>query len=235
MAAIIGTAKWQRTIVQPWQGYIVGVDLGQSNDPTAICVLEHAVEPTGDVEIQHGRLGGPGRLVEKAKVRFDVRHLERLELGTPYPEIADYVQNLLVRPPLYGEADLVLDETGVGRAVADIFEERGMSPIRVAITAGNDVTYQGGDRFHVPKTTLISGVDAKLHCGELRIAADLMDADALREEMREFQRRTSASGRSTFNAREGKHDDLVLATAIALWRAMQKSENPTSGPIDGFY
>lgn len=233
--AIIGRKNWQRTVVQPWQRYIVGLDLGQAHDFTALTIVQHSIEPTGDVEIQHGRLGGPGRLIEKAKLRFDVRHLERLPLGMPYPEVADYVRELLIRPPLHDEAELVADGTGVGRAVLDIFEERGMSPVRVTITSGNEETYQGGDRWHVPKSTLISAVDAKLHCGELRFAEDLAFADALREELREFHRRTSATGRNIYGAREGKHDDLLLSVSIALWRAMQKSEGPVTAPIDGFY
>ncbi|MGV3553203.1 hypothetical protein [Rhizobium sp.] len=232
---IFGKANWQRIRVEPTRRYIVGVDIGQSMDPTAICVLEHSVEPTGDCSIQYGTLTSKGVVQEKAEVRYDVRHLERIPLGTPYPEVAAYVRTLLVRPPLHDRADLVLDETGVGRAVADIFEDQGMSPVRVAITAGNDVTDQGHNRFHVPKSTLISAVDAKLHVGELRFAAELTDAGALAEELKDFQRKVTASGRNTFGAREGKHDDLILSVAIALWWAMQKSVSPTTAPIDGFY
>lgn len=232
---MIGRKGWQRVAVRPENRYIVGVDIGQSMDPTAICVLHHTVMPTGDCTIQHGQLGAPGVLRERAEVHFDVRHLERIPLGTPYPAVADYVQSLLMRPPLHDEADLVLDETGVGRAVADIFQERGMSPVRVAITAGSDVTDQGRSRYHVPKSTLISAVDAKLHVGELRFAAELTDAGALADELKDFQRRVTASGRATFNAREGKHDDLILSVAIALWWAMRLPEGGATAPIFGLY
>ncbi|MGC1958407.1 MAG: hypothetical protein WA683_12310, partial [Pseudolabrys sp.] len=34
--------------------------------------------------------------------------------------------------------ELVIDETGVGRAVGDIFNEAGLKPIKVTITAGNE-------------------------------------------------------------------------------------------------
>ena len=43
---------------------------------------------------------------------------------------------LLRRPPLAGNCELVIDDTGVGRAVGDLFETAGMDPIRVTITAG---------------------------------------------------------------------------------------------------
>jgi hypothetical protein len=70
---------------------------------------------------------------------------------------------------------------------------------------------------------LISVLDARLHTGELKIAAALSDAGALQEELKDFQRKVSEAGRATYAARIGAHDDLVLSVAIALWWA-------TSGP-----
>jgi hypothetical protein len=124
---------------------------------------------------------------------------------------------LLQRPPLNDGCKLVIDETGVGRAVGDIFDAAGLRPNRVTITAGQEATQQSGSRWHVAKGILISGVDARLHTGELRIAEALSDAGALQEELKDFQRKVSDAGRATYNARVGAHDDLILAVAIALW------------------
>jgi len=71
----------------------------------------------------------------------------------------------------------------------------------------------------VAKGILISGVDAWLHTGEVRIAEALSDAGALQDELRDFQRKVSDAGSATYNARVGAHDDLVLAVAISLWFA----------------
>jgi hypothetical protein len=38
--------------------------------------------------------------------------------------------------------------------------------------------------------------------------------------------RTTDSGRLTFGAREGRHDDLVLALAVAVWRAQARMRGP---------
>jgi hypothetical protein len=38
-------------------------------------------------------------------------------------------------------------------------------------------------------------------------------------ELQDFRVEFTATGHLTFNARSGKHDDLVLALAIAVWRA----------------
>ena len=90
--------------------------------------------------------------------------------------------------------------------------------MRVTITAGNTQTCAGLRRWHVAGyPLLVSGLDARLHTGELRIAAELIEAGALGEELKDFRRKISAAGRYTFEARVGKHDDLVLAVAIGLW------------------
>lgn len=210
---------WRKLPARRVNRWIVGVDLGQSTDPTAICVLNHRVEPrekwTPNDNAKTWR--------QDRTEHFDVRHLERLPLGLPYPIQVQQVASLLGRPPLNQGCKLLVDETGVGRAVADIFDTAGLRPTRVTITAGLETTQHHGNSWHVPKGVLISGMDARLHTGELKIAAALSDAGALQEELKDFQRKVSDAGRATYAARTGAHDDLVLSVAIALWWA-------TSGP-----
>jgi hypothetical protein len=139
-----------------------------------------------------------------------------LPLGLSYPEVVQEVARLLARPPLVGNCELVIDETGVGRAVADIFDGAGMDPTRVSITAGAEQSFVNGS-WHVSKQVLISTLDARLHTGELRFAKELHEAGTMQEELKDFRRKVSVAGRYTFEARVGKHDDLVLAVAIGLW------------------
>ena len=74
--------------------------------------------------------------------------------------------------------ELVLDYTGVGRPVFDLFEAKGFSPYGVSITSGTAVTK---DKMHysVPKLTLISTVEALLHDGRLKIQKGLPDVQVL--------------------------------------------------------
>ena len=60
-------------------------------------------------------------------------------------------------------------------------------------------------------------VSAPACTGELKIAAALLDAEPLKEELKDFQRKVSDVGRATYNARVGAHDDLILVVAMALW------------------
>ncbi|WP_314960941.1 hypothetical protein [Bradyrhizobium cosmicum] len=216
---VITTADgWRSVYARPVDRWFVGVDLGQSTDPTAISVMNHRVLPLDGWD-----------MIEKTRTRrqkrmthFDVRHLERLPLGMSYPQQIQRVVNLLARPPLNAlRPKLVIDETGVGRPVGDMFDAAGLWPSRITITAGLEATQHGGNTWHVPKGFLISNLEAHSHSGELRIAAAANDALALKEELKDFKRKISEAGRTTYAARVGAHDDLVLSVAITLWMATQ--------------
>jgi hypothetical protein len=200
--------------------FVVGVDLGQSSDPSAIAVLEHVTGVIDAGTDYERHCGLP--TTQKPAERVNVRHLQRLPLGLSYPAQVQHVADLLMRPPLYGNenqapAQLIIDETGVGRAVGDIFNDAGLRPIRLSITAGSELTWASNERVHVAKTILISTVDAMLHTGTLRFAAALSEAGAMKDELQDFRRKLSDAGRATYAARTGAHDDLVLSVAIACW------------------
>ena len=65
---------------------------------------------------------------------FQIGHLERLPLGTPYPAIVAHVGQILAKLP--GHPELLIDFTGVGRPVFDMFVYSGIYPIGVIITGG---------------------------------------------------------------------------------------------------
>jgi hypothetical protein len=147
---------------------------------------------------------------------FQVGHLERLPLGTPYPAIVAHVGRLL--PNLPGRPELIIDFTGVGRPIFDMFVCSGIYPTGVLITGGTTETREGRT-CAVPKLTLVSRLQALLHEGRLKILRELPEAETLVRELQDFRMEFTAAGHLTFNARSGKHDDLVLALAIAVWRA----------------
>ncbi len=196
--------------------FCLAADLGQSADPTAICVIEH---------VKLTEINWKGRETPAGE-RFDVRHLQRLPLGLSYIEQVNQIGMLLARPPLSMGCTFAIDETGVGRPVGDLFEQSGLAPFRVTITAGDAQSAKGNNRWSVPKGMLISALDARLHTGELRFAARLTEAGALADELKDFRRTVSAAGRYSYSARVGKHDDLVLSCAIALFALVGIPKSP---------
>src|SRR6201987_4339727 len=74
---------------------------------------------------------------------FQVGHLERVPLGTPYPGIVARVGGLLEQLP--ARTELVIDITGVGKPVFEMFTHAGISPLGVLITAGTTEDAGGCD------------------------------------------------------------------------------------------
>jgi hypothetical protein len=191
--------------------FFMGVDLGQACDPTAIAIVRR---------LQFECREGSGWRDEKLPI-FQVGHLERVALNTPYPVIVQHVDRLMKHPTCAGNLDLAIDQTGVGGPVADMFRQAGLDFVGVVITGGQEESSPSSNLAHVPKLKLISHLQALLHEGRLHIQKDLSEAPILVSELQNFRVRYSDGGRLTFNAREGRHDDLVLALAIAVWRAMR--------------
>ncbi|HTQ87107.1 MAG TPA: hypothetical protein VMI93_12905 [Candidatus Solibacter sp.] len=196
--------------------YVVGVDLGQSRDYTAIAV----------VEAKAVRAGWDGARWEwKTERRLAVRHLERVALGTPYQEVVERVVEVARSPALAGRRRLVVDGTGVGRPVVDLLRRArpGCAMTAVTVTSGDGETWRSG-YVGVPKRELIVGLQVALESGGLKIAAGLKWGAELEKEMAEMRVRVTGSGREQYGAwREGTHDDLVFAVALAVWGAQVRT------------
>ena len=83
--------------------------------------------------------------------------------------------------------------------------------------------------YHVPKRDLITGLQRMLDTRELGLPAQFPAARDLGKEMGDLGVKVSERGRVSYGAwRAGEHDDLVVATALACWRAKWK-ERPLWG------
>ena len=206
--------------------YFCGVDLGQSHDPTAIAVLRRVQFLRTD-DASHRN----PRWTEHKPSIFQLGYLERVPLHTTYPAIVAHVQRLLVKPAFAGQIDLAIDQTGVGQPIADLFKSAGVTFAGVMITSGADESSEG-TTYRVPKMTLVSRLQALLHEGRLQIQKELPEAAELVRELQDFRVKYTEAGHLTFNAREGKNDDMVLALAIAAWRSTKKIITPHMTRID---
>lgn len=195
--------------------FVVGLDLGQAQDYTAVAVLERIEPPPPQPSRVRG--WGPRPTEEEARPTYHCRHLERLPLGTPYPAVARHVRNLLTVPALGDAPALAVDATGVGRPVVDLLREHGLEPVSVTITGG-DVVVREPPGWRVPKRELVSAVQVQLQTGRLKFAERLPLVPVLVRELLAFRVKISELGHDSYGAwREGSHDDLVLALAVAVW------------------
>jgi len=189
--------------------YLAGLDVGQVSDPTALVIAER------EMRLHQGKL----------KPWFLVRYIERVPLGTPYPVMVSGVRERLLA--LDGRFTLVIDHTGVGRPVFDLFAEtgpyslgKGLSPVGVSITHGQTVTQVEGrwHEWHVGKGVLVMGLQVALQEGRFQVARGLPEAPTLVKEAQNFQWKVTAHLHDQYGAwREGQHDDILLASAVLVW------------------
>ncbi len=124
--------------------------------------------------------------------------------------------------PLLG-ADLVIDDSGVGRPTGDMIEaQTTLCPIRVTTTSGEQANKISARRWLIPKLELVSLVSGLFATNRIRLAHDLPNLEVLRQEAQTFLRSYTASGRSMFNAASGQHDDTISALSLACWWAAMK-------------
>lgn len=189
----------------------VGVDLGKRRDPSVF------------VGVESGAVGH--RYV-------DVLGIERMPLGTPYPEVVDRLGSLSRE---LKRCCMVVDGTGLGAPVVDLIRKAqlGCEICEVTITSGERAS-GSGSKFNVPKQDLITGLQVLLETGGIRIARKLREADALARELANVRATPRNGGRVRLGADGyGQHDDLVMALALACWRAKRQLNHFGDGRLPG--
>ena len=203
--------------------YYVGLDPGQPHEYSALAVL---ARPAVD------RHTPPGR----RRPAYAVPHLGRLPPGTPFRDVRAALAGVLDRLA-DGFAVVLVDETGVGEAVARWLAgaadgRDGCRVVPVILTAG-PVPGMHEDRAVLPRTALGGTVQLLLLAGRLRVAGALPEAGVLAAELVAFRARPVLAGSEGPVAwREGPRDDLVLAVALAAWAGETALGGvPEDGPV----
>jgi hypothetical protein len=188
--------------------YFVGLDLGMSGQFTSLALLQRLRLSPQD----------PPELYRPA---YQLRHLQRFPLGTSYPNVVAKIVSLLGIPPLSG-ADLIVDQTAVGRPAVALLEDGLRNKVncclwKVTMVSG-PATSLGTTSIHIPKTELVGTLQVLLQGRRLWIARDLPEADLLVRELENFKLKLVLPREDTMELwREGPQDDLVFAAALAAW------------------
>ena len=213
--------------------FILGVDLAQSQDYTALTILERTSYDTGKAVKgipnptvwRNGRLiaGGGHQMHPIYEHHYQAQYLERLPIGTSYPQQVARIKQLHneLQKTTGTRPSLVADATGVGKPVVDMLRAAELRPASVTITGGDTVSSDGSD-YRVPKRDLVSVVQVLLQSKRLKIARNLPEAQTLTSELLAFKVSISLKGHDSYGNdvgpwRENPHDDMVLAVALACW------------------
>lgn len=226
--------------------YLVAVDLGQVADYTAMAIAQRKTERWGHMAEQHYfvrflhrfPLSTPygGRCLHGIAPRMPCRHCPQgLSIGgiveqvrarlkaLPVPDgwyrdVPQIVEDLVTFPRQQAPYELLLDFTGVGRGVADMFKGADEWPICITITAGNAVTEPERGIWHVAKRQLISPFQVALQTRRFHVINNEMGRILMQEGVNFQYKMSKLAGDEQYGAwREGEHDDILLACALLVW------------------
>lgn len=148
---------------------------------------------------------------------------ERLPLGTPYPAVVDrivQVMNALERKgsprlgPRRFTVELILDATGVGLSIGDMVRERGLDPKLVLFTGSDKVNDLPHGVVNVGKAWMVGRMQVLLQGKRLHLPTS-PEATVLVKELVDYEISVSDTAHVSFNAKSGKHDDLVIALSLS--------------------
>ena len=206
----------------------IGVDIGQKVDPTAIVVAELSQRATGRMV--------PGWRYNQYAVDeheaqdsvYTVRLIERLPLGTAYPDVARRIVAILVNmvqrrqvgtPRL--ERDLYVDATGVGQPVVDILRESLNATPQAQDCRIYALTFTNSDKYdrdagRLGKAHLVSRLQALMQTQCVKLPPNNPEAQVMARELKDYEMKVSQDGADTYGAfKVGTHDDLATALGLA--------------------
>ena len=194
--------------------------LGKNQDHSSLAVIERRelVFPERD----------PVTMEFRREVWNVLRHLQRVPLHTPYPDVVELVRRLVSLPELARRTTLVVDATEVGNPVVDLLRQAKLpcSLVPVTITSGDRETSDARG-YGVPKRDLIVGLQVAFQKRWIRMAGGARELQAFRKELMDIRVHVSAQTGYDRYAAPG-HDDLALAAALAWWR-LRRSWPDVSG------
>ncbi|MEZ5351348.1 MAG: hypothetical protein R2762_01830 [Bryobacteraceae bacterium] len=203
------------------ESFHIGVDLGQSRDPTAVAVVARR-------EMEGARDAATWEWI--VEYEYPVMGLRRLPLGMPYPKIVAEIEALIQRLPDYGTRELIVDATGVGAAVVDLLREQLRNlpvPIVPVIFTGGDTARCENGVWRVPKKDLVHALLVTFQEDRLRMPESHELAGRLIGELKNMAIKIGNQEHVGYEAwRENEHDDMVFALAMAAWRARKFVPRP---------
>lgn len=184
----------------------VGIDVGQLYDNSAVCVCE--VERRS---LENGR----------KEVHYIVRHIERLALGTSYPDVAKRVADILANELLRQRKRCVLiDVTGVGRPVFEMLRLEARDRPETRDVMIKPITFAHGEHYNAEtgrlgKAYLVSRLQALLQSSRVH-APNTAEVRAMLEELKVYEIKLDTNGKDEYGAfKVGTHDDLATSLGLA--------------------
>lgn len=217
----------------PLAPFLLGLDIGQVHDPAALAIVERTtVDFGGEVEPRYAV-----RHLERFPLGTGYSHLCAHSVATDKPcercggvsrggileRTMAYIEKL-PRPrdwthdPFTRAHRLLIDATGVGRPVVELFRHEGIPATAVTMTHGNETVQHDWLSYSLPKRSLVASLQVVMQSRRIQVAESLPDSKVLLQEMQNFQYKINKNAQDLYGAwREGTHDDLLFAVGLCVW------------------
>lgn len=184
---------------------LIGVDVGQKRDPSAICVVEsHERTTRGDAE-----------------THFMVRYLERIALGSSFLDLAHRLQNVVLKVLFKTRARaavyVYVDITFRGEPLFELIEKHAIgAEVRAVRFTHGDERIDQHQKITLGKAWLVARLQTLLQTGRLHLAKS-PGAELLARELREFEVKPDPNANDRYGAfKVGTRDELVTALGLAV-------------------
>lgn len=183
---------------------LVGVDIGQMSDYTAIIVAEISRRDNSEGETFN---------------HYTIRKIERVPLGTSYADVVKRCRDIYDKLSKHKRL-FIVDASG-SRPIIDLFRAADMPILPIQITAGTTSRIEHGMGY-VSKLELASTLQIISSAKRVHLPKFSKFANAIRDEARRFELRVTDSGNLTFAGEGRSKDDLIMALTYILWYGERK-------------
>ncbi|WP_333655341.1 hypothetical protein [Methanothrix soehngenii] len=180
-----------------------------------------------------------------------VYHLLALDRvrGVDYPQISEtIIATIKWLQQESGTTDgphLCLDASGLGAPIRDYLKQSplfrspphgyGATPRKiypVVFTGGESARYDSiTGNYNISKSLIVGNFLSLMQHRRFDYAPDLQALPLLEEEIAAFKRHTTTSGKNSFDAEAGAHDDLICAICIPLIVGELRYNKPKPRPV----
>ena len=179
---------------------------------------------------------------------YHLRALDRVR-GVDYPQISEtIIATIKWLQQESGTTDgphLCLDASGLGAPIRDYLKRSplfrspphgyGATPRKiypVVFTGGESARHDSiTGNYNISKSLIVGNFLSLMQHRRFDYAPDLQALPLLEEEIAAFKRHTSVSGKNTFDAEAGAHDDLICAICIPLIVGELRYNKPRRHPV----
>ena len=197
----------------------LGVRLGQRRETSALCLVE--------TELREGK--------RREEDHFFVRHLERLPIGTAFPDVAERTSTVVEKVSEHSTQTprVYVDATGFGQPVIDLFDSwiRRSTIVAVFFTHGDRRVKEAHNSIRLGKAYLVTQLQTLLQTGRLHLPRT-EDARTLADELLSYEIQVVEDANERYGAfKVGTRDDLVTALGMAV----HENALPTCGSMPSLW